>query len=294
MQARVNRLKSLTGFTLVELVVVLAILVALAGLVISKVDFLRRQSTMATAAASTGDLANNIELYVTTNSAVPNGFDSLLDETGAVYTKLIGTNDDVGNLYQALTPVPVPNAGSDKRLNSLVRMGMSVVNDNLSTSTNATESGTSGRLIVSGTGLVPSEPITAAGGSNLALVNGSASQGASIWKAVYPSNIWTNSPPAGTTMVVDANGTTVSLVAFGVGSGCSLVGTTMTTPPQMAGPDTTLFYYRYVAIFAIFSDGRRAQLKTVLDSFGRTTDGDISNYNSASPESLPPGSRTPE
>jgi hypothetical protein len=62
----------------------------------------------------------------------------------------------------------------------------------------------------------------------------------------------------------------------------------------MAGPDTTVYYYRYVAIFAVYTDGRRAQLETVLDSFGRTTAGDISNYNSAGPADAPPNARTPE
>jgi hypothetical protein len=95
-------------------------------------------------------------------------------------------------------------------------------------------------------------------------------------------------------MTIDSLGTLVSLVALGVGPGNSMNGVTMATPPQFAGPDSNLYYYRYVAIFSVYSDGRRAQLKTVIEPFGRTIDGSLSNFGTSGPDEVPPGSRTPE
>jgi hypothetical protein len=268
------------------LVVVIAILAALAGLVVSKVDFLRRQSTMAVAADTSGDVFNNLSLYLVTNSTLPNGFDSLLGTDGNLYPGLIGYTDNVGSLPTSFAATPIAYSSTDKRLNSLVRMGMSFVNDhNLTAGTNATDSGTVSRALSSGT---PPAPIASPGNWALVLA------GNSIWKAIYPTNTWGSTYATTTSMVIDSNGTQVSLVGLGIGPGNSMNGVTMATPPQFPGPDSNLYYYRYVAIIAVYTDGRRAQLKTVVDSFGRTVDGALSNYSSAAPDDLPPGSRTPE
>ncbi|HEX4129071.1 MAG TPA: type II secretion system protein [Pirellulales bacterium] len=279
------------GFTLLELVVVIAILAALAGLVLNKIDWVRRQATMAVGANTCGEVSNNIQEYLTLTSELPNGMDSLLDTTGAVYTKLIGTTDAVGSLPTTITVSSMGGTGSDKRLNSLVRMGMSFVNDHSTTSTNATDSGTSARAISndypagSATGSV-----SANASANMAVVL----TGTSVWNSVYPANIWAGTTSTSTTMVIDSNGTNASLVALGVGPGNSMNGTTMVTPPQYPGPDSNLYYYRYVALFAVYSDGRRAELKTVIEPFGRTIDSELSNFNSSTPNEVPPGSRTPE
>lgn len=284
-----------SGFTLIELVVVVAILAALAGLVVSKVDFLRRQATTAVGAQTDGDLANNIEMYLTTNSKLPDGFDSLLGTDGNLYPKLIGAVDNVGNLPTIFVPTPI-NYGTDKSLNSLVRLGMTFFNDQNLTSANATDSGTVARAISSNYGVTAptSAPTPLASPGNWALVSNTSSSGAAIWNAVYPTNVWGTTYATSTSKIIDTNNTAVSLVGLGVGPGNSMIGVTMTTPPQYPGPDSNLFYYRYVALFAVYSDGRRAQLKTIIDSFGRTVDSGLGQYSQAAPDDVPPGSRTPE
>ena len=278
------------GFSLLELLVVIAIIAALAGLVISKLDWTRRQSTLAVGAVTCGEVANNIEVYLNLTSQLPNGLDSLTDGT-ALYPKLIGTTDAVGNLPTQLTVGPVSGSGTDKSLNSLVRMGMSFVNDHSDTSTNASDSGTIARGISNdypaGTA---TGAVSANSTANLALVN----YNSTIWNSVYPANVWAGVTHTTTSMTIDSLGTQASLVALGVGPGSSINGTTMITPPMYPGPDSNVFYYRYVAIFAVYSDGRRAQLKTVVEPFGRTIDGELSNFNTSTPNELPPGSRTPE
>ncbi|HWB01213.1 MAG TPA: prepilin-type N-terminal cleavage/methylation domain-containing protein, partial [Pirellulales bacterium] len=113
------------GFTLVELIVVVAILAALAGLVISKVDWVRRQANMAVGAESCGDVAQNIQTYIAMTEQLPNGLDTLItDGTSSLYSGptaasgsggIIGITDDVGNLPSQL----VPTALSSKQANSL-------------------------------------------------------------------------------------------------------------------------------------------------------------------------------
>ncbi len=287
-----NRRRS--GFSLLELVVVIAILAALAGLVINKIDWVRRQATMAIGADTCGEVANNIQQYLTLTSQLPNGMDSLINTSGSLSARLIGSTDNVGNLAgpsAQLTISAVSGTGTDKSLNSLVRMGMSFVNDLNDSATNASSSGTSARAISN------DYPAGSAGGAvsasasaNLAVVK----TGTTIWNAVYPTNVWSGATSTSTSMTIDSNGTQATLVALGVGPGNSMNGTTMVTPPMYPGPDSNLFYYRYVGIFAVYSDGRRAQLKTVVEPFGRTIDGEMSNYSTSTPNELPTGSRTPE
>ena len=95
-------------------------------------------------------------------------------------------------------------------------------------------------------------------------------------------------------MVVNTAGMTVSLVCLGIGPGNSMIGNTMVSPPQYPGPDSNVYYYRYIAIFAVYSDGSRAQLKAVVDPYGRTIDSAIQQYSTSGPDNLPPGVRTPE
>ena len=60
-----------SGFTLIELVVVLAIIAALAGLVISQVAMLGRTTDMASSASNQAELANNIQLYFVLQKRFP-------------------------------------------------------------------------------------------------------------------------------------------------------------------------------------------------------------------------------
>ncbi|HWA99256.1 MAG TPA: hypothetical protein VG713_12220, partial [Pirellulales bacterium] len=168
--------------------------------------------------------------------------------------------------------------------NSLFRLGMRTVNNHSAASTDASNSGTVslslGVATSTGSSLTP---------PTLAMVTA----GGSIWNSIYPTQIW--GTQSGTTMTVDGTGATVSLVALGVGPNTSLIGATMTAPPQYPGPASNIYYYRYIPIFAVYSDGRRAQLKGVVDPFGRTIASSLNQYTSSGPDFLPPGvSRTPE
>jgi prepilin-type N-terminal cleavage/methylation domain-containing protein len=276
------------GFSLMELMVVVAILAVLAGLVIAKIDYARRDANMAAGALSCGDVAQNIQLYLATTERLPNGLDSLLDTTGALYAGpsgsgggIIGITDGVGNIPSQTAPLSF--TAGDKRLNSLFRVGMSFVNAHSLSASNASDSGVTAQPL--GTTSPTGTTLNAA---TLLCVNGNSS----IWNSVFPPNVWGTA--TGQTMEVNSSGVTVTLVCLGVGPGNSMNGVTMMSPPQYPGPDSNVYYYRYVALFAVYSDGSRAQLKGVIDPYGRTIDSSLQQYSTSGPDNLPPGSRAPE
>ena len=76
----------------------------------------------------------------------------------------------------------------------------------------------------------------------------------------------------------DAN---FSLVCVGVGPRTTMVGKTIVDAPMYSGHfnnNPSLDYRRFVAIFAAYTDGSRSQLKTVVDSFGRTNSQDLQQF----------------
>ncbi|MFM7281732.1 MAG: prepilin-type N-terminal cleavage/methylation domain-containing protein [Planctomycetia bacterium] len=94
---RQSRFHAQAGFTLVELVVVLLILAAVAGLVIPVVGGLGRTSDMAASAKTQSDLANNLQQFFLLQKRYPQGCDSLLQNPGgagtlALYAPVSDTN----------------------------------------------------------------------------------------------------------------------------------------------------------------------------------------------------------
>ncbi|HEY5315077.1 MAG TPA: type II secretion system protein [Pirellulales bacterium] len=285
-----------SGFTLMELVVVVAILAALAGLVISKIDWIRRQANMAIGAETSADVAQNIQMYLAATEQLPSGLDSLLaggtgfygGPNGATNGGIIGQTDGVGNIPTSAQPGTINGKG----VNSLFRMGMLFVNDMSTTATNASDAGTISRAL----GTYSSSGTTLDSGNYTLLTGPTTTTGSvnQIWNAIFPPNVWAGATVTGNAITVDTSGTTAQVVLLGVGPGNSMIGNTMVSPPQYPGPDSDVYYYRYIACFIVYSNGNRAQLGTVVDPYGRVIDSSIQQYSTSGPDGLPPGSRTPE
>ena len=79
------RRRNPSAFTLIELLVVIIIIAALAALVVPNVGMFSRSTDMAVSAKSQADVANNVQQFFILQKRYPQGFDSLLDTTGAVY-----------------------------------------------------------------------------------------------------------------------------------------------------------------------------------------------------------------
>jgi prepilin-type N-terminal cleavage/methylation domain-containing protein len=252
------------GFTLIELVVVLAILAAIAGLVIPQVAGLGRTTDMASSAKSQSDLANNIQLFFVLQKRVPQGLDSLIDTAGAVYasdttdpntqTKGLPYSGADGTRLQAqLAVAALTNAPGADYLRSLTRSGFDYVYDHDLTVLNSNNSATVQRLLTA-------TPV------NVAEVNPTGALAAKM----VPAGLQAGQ----------------RLVAFGIGPKNSAIGKTITNCPIYNGCDGK-YYGRYVAVFMIYATGERASLVGVIDSYGRTPDYTQQQYN----ESLPDGGR---
>jgi prepilin-type N-terminal cleavage/methylation domain-containing protein len=256
--------RSKQGFTLIELVVVLAIVAALAGLIVPQVGMLGRTTDMASSAKNQADLANNIQMFFVLQKRFPQGMDSLIDMSGAIYASdttdgntqtrgLPYSGADGTRLQAQLSVAALTNASGAEYLRSFQRAGFDFVYDHDITVVNSNNSGTTQRLLTT-------TPV------NVAEVNPT---GPLALKLV----------PAGV-----QNGQ--RLVALGIGPKNSAIGKTVQQSPIYNGCDGK-YYGRYVAVFMIYATGERATLVGVIDSYGRTPDYTQQQYN----ESLPDGAR---
>lgn len=252
------------GLTLIELVVVLAILASLAILIVPRLDSFKGQSDTAAAATNASELVSLLQLQKTSSGAYPN-FDLLLDETDATYSKLWSTG---GSPFTATTiPGPGPS-GSWYR--SLLSGGIINVLKNSSTATNASSSGVATNLTVVQTAITGS-------GFKMAELNYSASAGTHPYVGAIDEMIF----PGGVDSTGAALGTNVKLVAVGLGPNSGFAyGNTI--PLDSQGDDAAATYCRYIAVFAIYKSGKAAELRMVTDHRLRPIDRLLSDYQAAS------------
>lgn len=261
------------GFTLIELLVVIVIIAALAALIVPNVGMFGRSTDMAVSAKSQSDVANNIQQFFVTQKRYPQGLDSLLDTTGAVYasdttngdtqTRGLPYSGSQGTRLQAqLTPAVLTNATNSEYLRSFTRAGFDWVYDHDTAVINSNLSNTTFRPLIAdanGTGNTAPTTVTVAEVTGSTMIN-----------QLVPRGL--------------RNGQRV--IALGFGQRNSAIGVTTTTTPLYPGADKT-YYGRYIAYFMIYPSGERASLIGVSDSYGRTPDFTGQQFN----ESLPDGAR---
>jgi prepilin-type N-terminal cleavage/methylation domain-containing protein len=272
-----NRLRK--GFTLIELLVVIVIIAALAALIVPNVGMFGRSTDMAVSAKSQSDIANNVQQFFIIQKRYPQGLDSLLDTTGAIYASDTNNGDtqtrglpyggaDGTRLQAQLTVGALTNATNAEYLRSLARAGLDWVYDHDITAINSNLSNTTFRAFVAGlddptTSTV--ETSTAPTSINVAEVTGTYLRG-----KLVPGGL-----KAGQ-----------RVVAFGFGQKNTSIGKTSTTTPLYPGADKT-YYGRYIVYLMVYASGERASLIGVSDSYGRTPDYTEQQFN----ESLPDGAR---
>jgi prepilin-type N-terminal cleavage/methylation domain-containing protein len=262
-----------SGFTLIELVVVLLIIAAIAGLVIPQIANLGRSTDMAVSAKTQADVAANTQLFFVLQKRFPQGLDSLLDTSGAVYAADTTNGDtqtrgfpyggaDGTRLQAQLTVGALTNATNAEYLRSLTRAGLDWVYDHDTAVINSNVSNSTFRGLVAdanGTGN------TAPTSVNVAEVTGTYLLG-----KLVPGGL-----KAGQ-----------RVVALGFGQKNTAIGKTCTTCPLYPGADKT-YYGRYIVYFMVYASGERATLVGTSDSYGRTPDYTQQQFN----ESLPDGAR---
>jgi prepilin-type N-terminal cleavage/methylation domain-containing protein len=238
--------RSYSGFTLIELVVVLAILAAIAGLVGPQIDSLRRSSDKGTASHTIATVSQNTQLYRTLKGNYPPRFDSLVQTSGtALYTKL---SSKITVAMTTATVVAGAGTVADPNyLKSLADVGITQLmyhdeslapnfSQNLPVNSGNTETTLTNTSTVA---TLVNPPVT--------------SKGRNMVGSIYPDGI-----PAG-----------VLIVLVGVGQNTTFIGQTIA--------NTT--YNRYVLAFAAYATGKRAQLIGSFDSTGDFLTQAIDEYN---------------
>lgn len=307
---RLQRLRRLrAGFTLVELIVVLMIIAAVAAFVIPAVAGLGRTTDMAASAKTQQDLANNLQQFFLLQKRFPQGMDSLLTDatpSGSTTTPdTAGTNngtpdavygpkfDATGNQISGMTNSS-PNAFglltvgtlTSNQRRSFTRCGFDYVYDHevydwntLAGVANANDSGIFQRTLPS-SGTLTAAVLNTALTTNLA----TSSNAYILLRGLVPSELRPNTTtPANWDWVPEAG---TQIVALGVGPRCRLVPTTMLGTPVYPGADGK-YYGRFIAYFKVYESGERATLIGVSDAYGRTQDYTQLQFN----ESLPNGGR---
>lgn len=267
-----SKTENRTGFTLIELVMVIMILAIVAGLAVPIVGWLRRSANYGAQANIQASIAQNLEFYRTTygNNAYPEHLDSLLldassgaggvDPTQTIASATSFGHDGIGSVIQLET------------LNGDFTQSIKAVGhvyDHVDDSSQWLQGNPGNSALV--------ERVLSAAGDNVyATIDRTSSGGAALFREWYG---------------VDADEwpleTEVKHIAFGIGPNSDLVGLTMQAAPIDPRVDAASQYNRFVAVFAVYNprNGRRAQLRGVINAKGRSANNALSEFwQSTTPE----------
>ena len=256
--------KNRGGFTLIELVIVVAVLAILAMLLVPRLAFVRTMATYSNEAASIQDVAQNMLVYHATQAVWPDHFDSLMDSAAATWYgwEANATNGLDTNLKGVLA-VTTLTTNQWKSLQGLLGQpnGSSAATVTVMDHDQVSQPGDSGTIIRSlgadqqvlkinsdGTGTLPSDPNAAS-----ALV---------IYNTVFPGGV---------------NPKSNIILAFGVGPACTAVGKTIISAPQAYMKDSTR-YNRTIILIRVDPTGVQASLAGALAPDGRTLNQCLGNY----------------
>jgi len=258
------------GLTLMELVVVMVILIALAGLVLPLLPSLLTKAHDSVTTTNISEVGKTIEGFFNANLAYPDQFDSLVDASGAMYTGLIfnslnpvsqNTFTVVGNVATTTTSSGQPlytgalSAGQAQSLylggfRNLMVMSTSTTSPPAFGATFPNPGGAGPYVGMPGTtGAMTPIPTPASGSGGPTVLfadNNYISQKLNVF------------PPAS-----DPN---CNYVVVGLGPYCTLVGARtlgLTDAPLAFGEHNyeqpLVAYARYLCVFRVYSDGSRCE-----------------------------------
>lgn len=237
-----NKFSRRGGFTLIELVVVVAVLAILAGLVLPKLDVFKLKANKATAAANIAGVDRFVESFKCQKDNYPDGWDSLLDNAAptTLYTKL--DPQLTGSIPGSPIKLTVMTTGlTVNQARSLNRVGILNMHHH-----DATAGFPGNSALTANTAI--------ASGVRLATLNAPADGDAqAIINELYPNGL-----PSGKTLVV-----------FGLGPLSELCNNTsgnatLHGAPFYANTDQLKYYNRFLALFEVDDNGGRAKFLCAL------------------------------
>ncbi len=248
--SRTNLRKRLSaGFTLIELIVVMAVLTVLAGLLLPKLDVFKLKANKASAASNIHGVDRFVQSYKVQKDLFPDIQDSLLDAAGtALFSELDPQlNGSTPGSPTKLTTTTIVDANE---LRSLNRVGITSVLDH-------------------NTGGFPGDsaevPRLLAIGGTYATINSADSDGLAIIEHFYPGS--GGVVPAGKKIFVG-----------GLGPRNQMVGDILHTAPFYANTDQLSYYNRFLVAYEVDDGGSRARLLGSLGADGDTISEEIIDF----------------
>lgn len=271
--------RGLRSFTLLEVVVVLAILVILAGSILVKLDVIQLRANKGVAASDMAGVSRILQTYTVTNNHYPDGYDSLVDLNGGT-AELYGSSatlpltGDQATLDPQLiglgTSDPVKLAlttiANDGEVRSLTRMGITTLYD--VDSSTAPTGFPSDRFTLTSTIAVGTPVAELNSLLNDATVASPEGDADAIMQRFYPQ---TNGvPPSGTRVLV-----------FGLGPLCTLVGRSgmlQSAPLYANSADRNRYYARELVCFEVSDGGSRARFLGALGADADRLDEELTEF----------------
>jgi prepilin-type N-terminal cleavage/methylation domain-containing protein len=262
------------GFTLIEMLVVVAILVILAGTVLPKLDRVQLKQNKGVAANTAAGVSRYVQTYRIMHNVYPDRWDSLLDGSGNLWTASVTpsplpqldpqlTGSLPGGPTKLKTTTLVENATTHE-VRSLARMGIVNLLDLDGASTD-----------IPGNRFTQTR--TLANAAKVAILNWDSVAGTgdddakALIDHIYPEN----KTSGGTSGAVPSG---KKLVVFGFGPTNQAIGDVLQECPFYSNTDPTTYYHRYLAIFEVSSGGSRAELKAVVGADADRIDEEINDY----------------
>lgn len=258
--------KRVRGFTLIEMLLVVAILVALAGMVLPKLDKEQLRANKGIAANNMTGVSRYIQTYRIRHNVYPDRWDSLLNAAGTALwapgvpgSAAMGIDPQLtgGPPTGSPTKLKVATSLTDLELRSLNRMNITSLN-NLASSP-------------SSPGAAFTVPMSLTTNSTFATINDSDSDGRNIIDTIYPENRLST----GHSGALRAN---KKLIVFGFGPTNQAIGDVLQECPTYANTDPTQYYNHFLVIFEYDSTGSRAEFKLAVGGDADLLGDEVGDY----------------
>jgi prepilin-type N-terminal cleavage/methylation domain-containing protein len=264
---RVNLTESRKGFTLIELIMVLVIITALAALVIPIVDYIRRTSDKASASFAISQVSESVGLFKILENTYPAGMDTMVDVDGVSAAANLNSNVDkkasLGNLtateYKKFDDL-IPNVMLHDSAGAIYRNYQGNSGNTRVASVKSDGTGHNTFWIIDDEAIIDS--VYPGASVNLAGVFPNLVDNAGVITTSYGSD----GAQGGTGAAADQ---TARLIILGIGPNCEMVGKNMVSAPNYTNVDGSKQYDRFLAMFAVYGGSKRnvrPQLKGALDS----------------------------